>query len=106
MSLAVVEPELVDFERLGTWMDEQGLPRGRCERIELLAGGTQNILVRFTRGGRDYVLRRGPRHLRPKSNEVMRREARVLCAPAPTYPTRASLPRARTSPSWAAPSSI
>jgi aminoglycoside phosphotransferase (APT) family kinase protein len=84
MSLAALEPELVDFERLAAWMDEQGLPPGRCERIEQLAGGTQNILVRFRRGGRDYVLRRGPRHLRPKSNEVMRREARVLRALATT----------------------
>jgi aminoglycoside phosphotransferase (APT) family kinase protein len=36
--------------------------------------------MRFARGGRDHVLRRGPRHLRRASNNVMRREARVLQA--------------------------
>ena len=65
-------------------MDDQGLPRGPLERIELLAGGTQNVLVRFARAGREYVLRRGPRHLRPKSNDALRREARVLAALADT----------------------
>jgi aminoglycoside phosphotransferase (APT) family kinase protein len=65
-------------------MDTQGLPRGPFERVALLGGGTQNILLRFDRGGAEYVLRRGPRHLRPKTNDVMRREARVLAALAGT----------------------
>jgi aminoglycoside phosphotransferase (APT) family kinase protein len=79
-----VDPEHVDFSRLSDWMDEKGLPRGEIERAELLAGGTQNILLRFTRGGREYVLRRPPPHLRRNSNETMRREARVLAAIADT----------------------
>jgi aminoglycoside phosphotransferase (APT) family kinase protein len=50
----------------------------------VLAGGTQNVLLRFERGGRAYVLRRGPRHLRPKTNDQLRNEARVLSALAGT----------------------
>jgi aminoglycoside phosphotransferase (APT) family kinase protein len=75
-----IERTLVDFEVLGRWMAEQGLPEGPFEDVGLLGGGTQNVLVRFRRGGRGYVLRRGPRHLRTRTNDVMRREARVLAA--------------------------
>ncbi|RJL31773.1 phosphotransferase family protein [Bailinhaonella thermotolerans] len=75
-----VDPALVDLDRLAAWMDAQGLPSGPFGRVETLAGGTQNVLVRFERGGREYVLRRPPRHLRRASNEVLRREARVLAA--------------------------
>ncbi|MXQ68152.1 phosphotransferase [Actinomadura rayongensis] len=61
-------------------MDDRGLPGGPFEDVAPLTGGTQNVLVRFRRGGGDYVLRRGPRHLRARTNEVLRREARVLTA--------------------------
>ena len=38
-------------------------------------------MLRFTRAGLAmYVLRRGPRHLRPRSNSVILRETRVLAA--------------------------
>ncbi|HEY8172252.1 MAG TPA: phosphotransferase family protein [Dehalococcoidia bacterium] len=86
-----IDASLVDFGILGAWMDGEGLPGGPFERVETLAGGTQNTLIRFARGGREYVLRRGPRHLRPVSNDVMRREMRVLSAlagsdvPHPTF---------------------
>jgi len=75
-----VEPEVVDLDVLAGWMDERGLPPGPIEHVEALGGGTQNVLLRFTRGGESYVLRRGPKHLRKASNEVMRREQRVLAA--------------------------
>ncbi|MBH0777322.1 phosphotransferase family protein [Nocardia sp. NEAU-351] len=75
-----VDREVVDFAIVGKWMDEQGLPAGEFDEVKPLGGGTQNIMLRFTRGGRDYVLRRGPKHLRPKSNDVIRREARLLGA--------------------------
>jgi aminoglycoside phosphotransferase (APT) family kinase protein len=75
-----LDPSLVDFGVLAGWMDARGLPGGPFERVERLGGGTQNVLVRFRRGDREYVLRRGPAHLRPKSNDAMRREARVLAA--------------------------
>jgi len=61
-------------------MDEQGLGKGPISDARLLAGGTQNLLLRFVRDGRAYVLRRPPVHLRKNSNETMRREARVLAA--------------------------
>src|SRR5215469_14111531 len=75
---------LVPLGALGAWMDAKGLPTGPIEAPRLLTGGTQNILLRFGRGGREYVLRRPPKHLRANSNETMRREARVLAALAGT----------------------
>jgi len=72
--------DLVDLDALAAWMDGRGLPGGPITGARALAGGTQNLLMRFSRGGHDYVLRRGPRHLRRASNDVMRREARVLQA--------------------------
>ncbi|WP_225728844.1 MULTISPECIES: phosphotransferase family protein [unclassified Nocardia] len=75
-----VDQAVVDFAAVGRWMDEQGLPAGEFERVIALGGGTQNVMLRFTRGGRDYVLRRGPKHLRAKSNDVIGREAKVLGA--------------------------
>jgi len=70
----------IDLERLGAWMDEVGLTPGAIASPELLGGGTQNILLRFDRGGRTYVLRHPPPHKRRNSDETMRREARVLAA--------------------------
>ena len=70
----------IDLTVLAGWMDDQGLPRGPIESTVYLVGGTQNVLLRFERAGRSYVLRRGPWHLRPKSNDMMRREMRVLDA--------------------------
>jgi aminoglycoside phosphotransferase (APT) family kinase protein len=81
---AGVGSDLVDLDRLSAWMGEQGLGPGRITRAERLGGGSQNVLVRFARGDHDYVFRRGPRHLRPTSNEVIRREMRVLRALGPT----------------------
>src|SRR4051794_40604743 len=75
-----IDAALVDFGVLADWMDAQGLPGGPFERAECLGGGTQNILVRFQRGDREYVLRRPPAHLRPRSNDALRREALVLAA--------------------------
>jgi hypothetical protein len=76
--------EQVDLARLGAWMDDEGLPGGPITEVELLGGGTQNILLRFTRGGETYVLRHPPPHKRANSDETMRREARVLAAIAGT----------------------
>ena len=78
--LGAVPREVVDLARVADWMDAQGLGRGDFERVELLAGGTQNVLMLLRRDGTDYVLRRPPPHLRRNSNETMRREARVLAA--------------------------
>jgi aminoglycoside phosphotransferase (APT) family kinase protein len=74
----------VDLDALARWMDAKGLGSGPLEDAMLLGGGTQNILLRFVRSGRTYVLRRPPPHLRKNSNETMRREARMLAAIADT----------------------
>jgi len=69
---------------LTAWMQAQGLGAGALTSVTRLTGGTQNILLRFSFDGRDYVLRRPPMHPRENSNETMRREARLLSALAPT----------------------
>jgi len=76
--------ELVDFDRLATWMDECGLGTGAIADIAPLTGGSQNVIVRFRRNGRAYVVRRPPAHPTADGNETMRREARVLGALAGT----------------------
>jgi aminoglycoside phosphotransferase (APT) family kinase protein len=76
--------DLVDRDALAGWMTRQGLGEGPVEGVTLLAGGTQNILLKFTRAHRAYVLRRPPRCPRDNSNETMRREARILRALANT----------------------
>src|SRR3954467_8875440 len=61
-------------------MDGEGLGEGPLEDVEAIAGGTQNVLLRFRRGDREYVFRRPPPHKRANSDETVRREARVLAA--------------------------
>jgi len=80
MSESLIEVEGVDYRKLALWMDGVGLAPGPIENAELLTGGTQNILLRFERGGVEYVLRRPPVHKRANSDETLRREARVLAA--------------------------
>ena len=70
----------MDLEPVAQWMSGRGLGDGPLEDVTELGGGTQNVMLRFARSGRDYVLRRGPKHLRPRSNAVMLRETRVLAA--------------------------
>jgi aminoglycoside phosphotransferase (APT) family kinase protein len=77
---ATISPALVDLGALAEWMDARGLGAGPIVGVERLGGGTQNVLLRFERTGRSYVLRRPPEHKRKNSDETMRREARVLAA--------------------------
>jgi len=72
--------DLVDLDRLRAWMDAQGLEAGPLLDPSPLAGGTQNILLRFRRGETEFVLRRPPSHPFMDGNATMRREARVLAA--------------------------
>jgi aminoglycoside phosphotransferase (APT) family kinase protein len=72
------------LEAVTEWMSQQGLGDGPLEDVSKISGGTQNIMLRFTRSGRPYVLRRGPKHLRPRSNVVIMRETEVLAALAGT----------------------
>ena len=76
--------ELKAPDGLTEWMSAQGLGEGPLENVCKISGGTQNIMLRFTRSGREYVLRRGPKHLRPRSNVVIMRETEVLAALAGT----------------------
>lgn len=80
-----------DLNSVAVWMSEQGLGEGPIENVSAITGGTQNIMLRFSRDGREYVLRRGPRHLRPVSNSVILRETRVLQALAGTDVPHAGL---------------
>lgn len=75
---------LIDLEVLATWMDERGLESGPLSEVSEISGGTQNVLLRFARGEREFVFRRPPPHKRKNSDEAMRREARVLAALAGT----------------------
>jgi aminoglycoside phosphotransferase (APT) family kinase protein len=70
----------VDIASLSTWMAQRGLGTGRIDDVEPITGGTQNVLLRFSRGGRRFVLRRGPLHLRPTTNDALRKEMRLLDA--------------------------
>lgn len=79
-----MDESVVDLDRLGVWMDGQGLGDGPLATPTPLAGGSQNIILRISRSGRDYILRRPPLHLRANSNQTMAREARLLAALAGT----------------------
>ncbi len=61
-------------------MDDKGLGEGPLKSVELLAGGTQNLIFRFQRQNTEYVLRRPALNPRPEANKTMMREARVLSA--------------------------
>ena len=76
--------DVVEVEALTAWMNDNGLGSGALEHVTQLTGGTQNVLLRYERDGRAYVLRRPPKHLRENSNDTMRREARMLGALAHT----------------------
>src|SRR5271166_2629806 len=71
---------LVDLDRLLIWMDACRLESGPIIDPAPLAGGTQNVLLRFRRGDREFVLRRPPSHPYMDGSRTMRREARVLTA--------------------------
>ena len=76
--------EGVDTAAVARWMDDRGLGSGPLEDLRAIPGGTQNVMARFIRAGREYVLRRGPLHLRTRSNVSILRETRVLAALAGT----------------------
>lgn len=70
--------ELIDLDALAAWMDGERLGEGPIVNAVTLGGGTQNILLRFDRAGRTFILRRPPRKPRPESDDTMRREMKVL----------------------------
>jgi aminoglycoside phosphotransferase (APT) family kinase protein len=70
----------IDWAVVESWVAAKGVAEGRVTEIEPIGGGTQNLMFGFQCGGARFVLRRGPRHLRPHTNDALRREARVLGA--------------------------
>ena len=70
----------VDLEAVSQWMIKNHLSDTSVHSGTALEGGTQNILVQFSAGSKNYVLRRPPLNLRPNSNQTMRREAAMLKA--------------------------
>jgi aminoglycoside phosphotransferase (APT) family kinase protein len=75
---------VIDEAAVARWMTSRGLGSGPLEDVHAIPGGTQNVMARFRRDGREYVLRRGPVHLRARSNTSILRETRVLSALAST----------------------
>lgn len=71
---------LVNVKNLAAWMDLEGLGAGPIENPTVLTGGTQNLLLKFIRHGRTYVLRRPPLHSIVNGSETMRREVKTLAA--------------------------
>lgn len=74
MDLAGLDPV-----RLTAWLDSIGLS-GDLTASRVLTGGTQNVMLRLTVGGRDVVLRHPPLHARSHSNRSIAREMRALRA--------------------------
>lgn len=68
---------------LSFWMTSR-FDAGTVSNVRPVGGGTQNIMAQFDFGSQTYILRRGPRHLRPRSNDAILRESRVLSALAGT----------------------
>jgi crotonobetainyl-CoA:carnitine CoA-transferase CaiB-like acyl-CoA transferase len=74
MTAANTEIPGVHLGKLLAWMDTQQVGAGLVADPHLLAGGTQNVLLRFSRGDDTYVLRRPPLSKRKNSDETMRRD--------------------------------
>jgi len=83
--------EAIDIDALISWMDQQGLGSGPIQGPQELSGGTQNILLRFDRGNRSFVLRRPPNHPYRDGSKTIDREARMLAALADTDVPHAKL---------------
>ena len=72
-----------DLNTIAGWMTQSGIGRGDVEGVTVLAGGTQNLVVRFSLGGRPFVLRCAS-PISDGGNETIRREAHILAALADT----------------------
>ncbi|MGK2286395.1 phosphotransferase family protein [Pedomonas sp. V897] len=98
--MTTVEPNLpIDLAPVSELLESAGVPGARqIESARLLAGGTQNIVLRFSCGGRDYVLRHPPARPRPNSNTLLAREVRLVSALRGTQVPHPALIAARTDP--------
>jgi aminoglycoside phosphotransferase (APT) family kinase protein len=70
--------DLVDIERLTSWLDSEGLEVGAELTIRPLSGGTSNLMFRLDRGEARWVLRRPSLVAVDRANAGMRREFRIL----------------------------
>ncbi len=71
----------IDHDRLGRWMDDQGLPgRGETLTSRFITGGASNELFELKRDGHTMALRRPPAVVPKGRNETMLREYRLLAA--------------------------
>ena len=84
MTTQTAAADVVDVMVLAEWLAARGIGDGHLVDVEVLGGGTQNVLLRFATGGGRYVLRRPPIHKRPASDELIRKEFTVLGALANT----------------------
>ena len=77
--------DLVDLERLTDWLDAYVPLLGDGPlRVDLVHGGTSNVIMALDRGGPPMMLRRPPAVPPPGSAKTVLREARVLAALAGT----------------------
>ncbi len=83
MTTPVPAPSAINAVLLADWLAVEGISAGPVRNLELLAGGTQNLMVRFDCGDRAFVLRRPPPD-KPLSAATVQREATVLQALAGT----------------------
>lgn len=89
----------IDLELIGDFLSEAGIAGApTIDAPRLLAGGTQNIVLRFGCGGRDYVLRHPPARPRPNSNRLLEREVRLLSALTGTDVPHPAMVAAQTHP--------
>ena len=71
---------LVDPDRLGAWMDGEGLQPGAPIEVERITTGHSNEVFAVMRGGTRYALRRPPRTPLSPTAHDMAREFRLLRA--------------------------
>src|SRR5438309_5341727 len=70
---------LINADRLGQWMDSQGLPgTGAPVEYSFISGGSQNEIFEIRRGDFRAALRRPPRNPPPGRNEGIVREWRII----------------------------
>ena len=72
--------QLVDLERLGSWLDERGLHFGEPIIVAPLTSGRSNAMFTVDRGPAKWVLRRPALVAIERANEGMQREFRILDA--------------------------
>jgi aminoglycoside phosphotransferase (APT) family kinase protein len=77
---STVSAQLVDEERLGAWLDREGIEVAQPISIAPLSGGTSNAMFLVERGAGRWVLRRPAKVAIERANEGMRREYRILAA--------------------------